>query len=765
MSTDSSKQIFRNLKVFVPDLENAASQGNDELLTCIKHMRAGGASRIHNMAALVAAKEDSATFVRCICLADHLEFQEVDSCWLAQIPVIQSSWVEDSMEIGKALPLNDYRVMPKGCFQRMSFGIHPQLVGNSDMAADTVQRLKAVLQLHQAGSVIIGDETEDDKEDEPWKKTDVVIAQKLAGQSLWEVIRKEEGPCRAIVTPEWISKVVLGTIKWNHRDAVTNGPGVLWIRTGTMTNTDAVASHIAVNGTLPQHSTQRVTEHNEALGLKAKDREDCSSDRAYIIENGLFGGHVAYIDPDDHQGNAPLRRLWRGMLESHGAVVMDEFASQSCDIFVTTFMDSTNAKDAKQASCLMITPSYLSDCVSTNTLLNQDMSPLYRPMPSRNGVPGATELYVTITGFEKQTREDVKDMLRIMNVRYTGVLTKNHTHLVALRPTGAKYEKAKQWGIKVVSSDWVKTALDTWSIPDETEYGLTPRPTVVVEPPPVAANIDKGTGDISPYRQRTDPTPHDLFAPQPLTAIPPTKSTAASKSPERYPNAALRKRLTKKQPHLIFTAMTKKEVQPLLKLAREDLECQVVADVSQATHLVAKEIIRTSKFLVAVSRGLTIVHPNWILRSGRDKSLLDEEPFLLHDPEKEQQFKFNLSEAVAKARCGHRVFGGLQFFVCPNTGPSAEELKPVIEAGGGTLIENVKTLPINLRECTNITNHQPSVVIIGSEEDWEWIQKHLGSAAVIFDVEFLLRSGLVQRCDFHSDHLDPPRSMKKRRVD
>lgn len=56
---------------------------------------------------------------------------------------------------------------------------------------------------------------------------------------------------------------------------------------------------------------------------------------------------------------------------------------------------------------------------------------------------------------------------------YTGNLTKDVTHLVAKEPTGAKYNYALQWGMKIVAVEWVVQCLERGMILDESLFHLS----------------------------------------------------------------------------------------------------------------------------------------------------------------------------------------------------------------------------------------------------------------------------------------------------
>ena len=53
---------------------------------------------------------------------------------------------------------------------------------------------------------------------------------------------------------------------------------------------------------------------------------------------------------------------------------------------------------------------------------------------------------------------------------YEGNLTKSVTHLIAARTFGAKYDRARQWGIKIVSRKWFDDSIERGMVLEESLY-------------------------------------------------------------------------------------------------------------------------------------------------------------------------------------------------------------------------------------------------------------------------------------------------------
>ncbi|XP_058770310.1 BRCT domain-containing protein At4g02110-like [Vicia villosa] len=99
-------------------------------------------------------------------------------------------------------------------------------------------------------------------------------------------------------------------------------------------------------------------------------------------------------------------------------------------------------------------------------------SVMYRPLKDLNGIPGAKDLFVCLTGYLRQDREDIMTMVGLMGARFSKPLVANKvTHLVCYKFEGEKYELAKRMGtIKLVNHRWLEDCLKDWVLLPEDKY-------------------------------------------------------------------------------------------------------------------------------------------------------------------------------------------------------------------------------------------------------------------------------------------------------
>ncbi|KAG0296331.1 hypothetical protein BGZ96_009730 [Linnemannia gamsii] len=136
-----------------------------------------------------------------------------------------------------------------------------------------------------------------------------------------------------------------------------------------------------------------------------------------------------------------------------------------------------------------------------------------------------------------------------------------------------------------------------------------------------------------------------------------------------------------KHARYISTGLTKEPSAKQVK-ALKALGIVSTTAVDQCTHLVAKNVGRTEKFLTALAQGKIIVHEDWLQACIEASAILDESDYQIKDPENEAKFDMSLSESLERAQ-EKKVFEDCVIYISPSTVPKLAALKLLVEAGGG----------------------------------------------------------------------------------
>ncbi|KAG8632111.1 hypothetical protein KVT40_001251 [Elsinoe batatas] len=111
----------------------------------------------------------------------------------------------------------------------------------------------------------------------------------------------------------------------------------------------------------------------------------------------------------------------------------------------------------------------------------------------RYRLPTFEGLNICVTGFnDVKQRQWLQTTTSNNGAKYHGDLTKEVSHLVAAKPEGAKYERAKVWGIKVVSLKWFERSVERGMILDESCFD----PFIPVE--------QQGKGSFEPRARKSE---------------------------------------------------------------------------------------------------------------------------------------------------------------------------------------------------------------------------------------------------------------------
>ncbi|KAL3806017.1 hypothetical protein ACHAXA_000215 [Cyclostephanos tholiformis] len=73
----------------------------------------------------------------------------------------------------------------------------------------------------------------------------------------------------------------------------------------------------------------------------------------------------------------------------------------------------------------------------------------------RNSIKPKRSLLISVTGFVDSSRYGIISMLHEIGAGYTDNLSRKNTHLICKDGSGQKYVKALEWGLRVVSIDWL----------------------------------------------------------------------------------------------------------------------------------------------------------------------------------------------------------------------------------------------------------------------------------------------------------------------
>ncbi|KAL1225184.1 BRCT domain-containing protein [Cardamine amara subsp. amara] len=165
----------------------------------------------------------------------------------------------------------------------------------------------------------------------------------------------------------------------------------------------------------------------------------------------------------------------RNKLKSGGGVDVGE-NSQTCTHLIVDklLFDDPICVSARSNGKVVVTGLWVHHCFDIGILLDAN-SVIYRPLKDLNGIPGAKNLVVCLTGYIRQDRDDVMTMVELMGGEFSKPLVANRvTHLVCYKFEGEKYELAKRMKrIKLINHRWLEDCLKNWKLIPEDDYEIS----------------------------------------------------------------------------------------------------------------------------------------------------------------------------------------------------------------------------------------------------------------------------------------------------
>lgn len=456
-------------------------------------------------------------------------------------------------------------------------------------------------------------------------------------------------------------------------------------------------------------------------------------------------GCIFYINDYPKTLGMEQMAIWKKVIEQHGGQVDPSYsnrvthvicAKQSSDVFNLALRDQRR----------MVTPFWLND-----VLMKKKMQPpwqaLHLPLLySEDGKRPCSNQIISVTNFEGEERDRVKQMITALGAKYTGYMTRTNSVLVCRKPEGQKYRKAKEWNVQVVNVQWLSDLIlghmDALKKPvnevylqvgktDEFQMDLNKVQHLMVAwrtPLKVPKEVMKRL----PMMKKNLPVQDNTVTGTPSM---PKKQKMDS---ENIPD------LSSPGPRVLFTGFPKGLCKQLQSMVIS-LGGMVVDNPQYCTHLVAQSFSRTMKFFIAINVCQHVVNKQWIEDSYQQHTFLTETTYSLHDPAGEAEMKCSLAESVKKARAGP-LFEGVSFFITPSVQPPVGELRKVLESAGGKLEK--KRLPAKEIEKCKDQQGNPTYVIITCAEDIQLVEDVLNNNIKVYSAEFILTGVMRQEKDY-----------------
>ncbi|KAK1795361.1 hypothetical protein P4O66_010539, partial [Electrophorus voltai] len=231
-------------------------------------------------------------------------------------------------------------------------------------------------------------------------------------------------------------------------------------------------------------------------------------------------------------------------------------------------------------------------------------------------------------------------------------------------------------------------------------------------------------------------------------AAAPTTGTAGA----AQPTPKTPRRSVAAQTHkILFTGVVDEDGEQVV----QQLGGGLAKGVADMTHLVTDKVRRTVKFLCAVARGVPIVTPDWLAKSGTTGSFVSPNEYLVKDKEQEKKFNFSLQEALRAAQ-EKPLLQGYEIHVTPSVKPELPQMKEIITCCGARYLPKMPSTPktrFKHAKRAPLSASKVGTVVVSCEEDRALCESALSVRVPVVSAEFLLTGILQQRADTHTHAL------------
>lgn len=413
----------------------------------------------------------------------------------------------------------------------------------------------------------------------------------------------------------------------------------------------------------------------------------------------------------------------------------------------------------KRGNIRIVTAHWLNDILQRKKLFVPNLA-IHYPSPydpiDQEKLP-LIKYYFTLTGFQGIERSRLRYMIRSLGGKYSGHLSKWHTHLLA-RENGKtnKFKKAFQWSIPIINGLWLS----------ELYLGNTCALKLPLEERYKRLN---GTPTIDHF-SFDQIFVHDFLLPWSQTI----------RINDDILNLAIRRHNEQQQQHLLnnqdnennnndyfknsfhynqtmnesvqvdnqiisimlsgFNRKTLNYYETIIK----SLGGQISTLPHQTTHLIMNRFLRTEKLYECINYSTYILNKNWLDKCSEEKCFVSIEQ---SDWINDEDIHFQKSIDKRIERENRLLFNGYTFFLTPSIQPSFNIIKSIIYSTGANISREFPTIKqlITINEQTKL----PNCLILTCELD-KFLLKDLHKynntdyQIQILSIDFLLQSILQQ---------------------
>ncbi|XP_022171154.1 PAX-interacting protein 1 isoform X2 [Myzus persicae] len=435
---------------------------------------------------------------------------------------------------------------------------------------------------------------------------------------------------------------------------------------------------------------------------------------------------------------------WKQIILDHGGEIEPSYTLRLTHILCQTQkhpLVQQGLRDGKRC----ITAYWLSDIITKQQLMPPWYA-LHFPTPYSEERP-CRQMLISLTNFENDERNRVKFMIELTGARVTSYFSADNNILVTRKLEGKKVKKARDINRPVVNVQWlneilfghlscmyqpenVKYQQFNLNNPFRVDYNLVLHLMGAWKMP---INVTQESYD----RVRNNHVPAKRKRPRPNANLPDQENNDLSTADIIITN--INPPPIEYRPCVMLSGfgLGKEEQRMVLQLGGT-----IAKNYSDATHLVMKESVRTTKFLCCVSTVKHIVNAEWLKDSSTQHMFLGEAIYTIEEVSVDQKVICKVHKILSNPN-RHELFKGKIFYVTPGvTHPSVFIVRQIIESAGGTVEKQRRSLRA-------IQELEPNTyIVIASNNDLHLVSDLIRSSYGIYSSEFVLSAVMTQYVNY-----------------
>ncbi|KAI4345500.1 hypothetical protein L6164_012616 [Bauhinia variegata] len=207
------------------------------------------------------------------------------------------------------------------------------------------------------------------------------------------------------------------------------------------------------------------------------------------------------------------------------------------------------------------------------------------------------------------------------------------------------------------------------------------------------------------------------------------------------PNTPSRKRRDMNDVLILYSNHLDEDIVKHQKKILARLGASVASSITDATHFIADQFVRTRNMLEAIASGKPVVTHLWIESCGQASCFIDEKNFILRDSKKEKEIGFSMPVSLARAS-QHPLLEGRRVFITPNAKPSKEIISSLVKAVQGQAVERIG------RSALKDDKIPDNLLVLTCEEDYATCVPFLEKGAAVHSSELLLNGIVTQKLEY-----------------